>query len=768
MSEFKVVGSNYPRHESVTKVTGRAIYTDDLRVPEMAYGRILRSPYPHARVLSIDTSQAKKVPGLLSILLPADVPKKTFNSAGSPPSPLLIRDERILTDHPLHVGDRVAAVAATSLEACEEALDGIRVDYEPLPAVFTIKEALSKGAPTLHPEISDNNIIKTIEVREGDVEKGIQGSDYTFEEEFYTPTVQQVPMEPCSCLCHFTPEGSLTVWGNSQTPFQERRILAELLEMPENRIRFIIPATGGGFGARQQLHNQHVAALLSRSANRPVKIINTREEEMVASAVRHESICRLRAGVTKEGTITAFHMSIHFNTGGYATHGPIVAAASSRKLQYRVANYLYEGHCVVTNGPVSGAMRGYGNPQITFAREVFFDKIAKTLKMDPVQFRLLNHVRVGDRFPASAINVQSCEIQACVDGAARIREELDRKEPPNDIASQGDIRESWGVAFATHTSGPSSKEGLSSTLISVNDDGTINLLVGSVDIGQGSETTLSQLAAEMLGIRVEEVSVTAADTLHTPYDTGTYASSLMYVGGNAVRNAALDLVKSVRNALGMKYGMDPEDILYQDTRFRVPLRGDIRVLGFKEAVCEINEGTKAHVLMGQGSFKAKESPPPFAVCMAKVAVDQRTKTVEVTHLIQAVDVGTAVNPDIVVGQVEGGISMGVGYALMEQVEIDGRAKKPSSSNLLHYRIPLAVDMPKVHVYIAKGYEPTGPFGAKSTGELVAIGIAPAIINAVSNATGEDIFSLPLLKRYTPKGRRAAQVDRISSEVGQSL
>ena len=566
--DWASIRKSVPRHESVSKVTGQAEYTDDLAVPGMVYGRILRSPYAHARVRRIDKTEAEKVSGVLTVLLPADVPQKKFNCAGNPPSALLVKDEKILTDHPLYAGDRVAALAALTPEACAEGLKKIVVEYEPLPPVFEVKEALDPKAPLLHPELFSTNGFKTLEREEGNVEQGLAESDFVFEKEYYTPFVQHVPMEPAACICQYTRDGSLTVWATTQTPFQDRRILSELLDLPESRIRVIKPVMGGGFGSRQQLVNQHVAALLSKRVNRPVKIINTREEEMLTVAVRHGTVCRLRCGVKKDGRLHAFDAQVLLNTGAYCTHGPIVSAAQSRKFQYRIPHYRYKGTLVYTNGPVAGAMRGYGNPQLTFARERMMDDIAKTLEMDPVRFRLMNHLEIGERIPTSPLVLQSCAVPECAEGS--------RKDPAGHRREGGEPSESTrrggslGVAFCCHTSGPSNAEGMSSGLILLNDDGSVNLMTGSADIGQGSETTLSQIVAEELGIRLEDVRVTAADTLHTPYDSGTYASSQIYVSGNAVLRAAQELKENFRKALIGHFQADLEKIRFEKGRVLIP------------------------------------------------------------------------------------------------------------------------------------------------------------------------------------------------------
>jgi CO/xanthine dehydrogenase Mo-binding subunit len=712
----------------------------------MLYGAILRSPYPHARIRHIDASLARKLPGVRGVLLPDDVPSQTYNCSGNPPSALLIKDERILTDHPRHVGDSVAAVVADTPAICALALERIHVEYEVLPAVLSVKEALLKETDSVHPGVSQSNLFKTITSHAGDVQVGFAESDLIFEEEFTVPAVQHVALEPTGCICHYTRDGYLTVWATSQTPFQERRLLAELLGLPENRVRVIKPVMGGGFGARQQLHQQPVAAVLSRLTGRPVKIIYDREEEMYCTAVRHEALISLKAGVNKNGDIHAFQATVYLNAGAYCTHSPIVLAAMSRKLQYRVPHYLYEGHSVYTHTPVAGAMRGYGNPQLTFAREVFLNKIASALQMDPLAFRLQNHLLPGEKIPGSAYPLQSCAIRECSEAAVEIKYQIDTEEKKNPTTRPGE-EISWGVAFGCHASGPSSLEGKSSALVTLNDDGSVNILTGSADIGQGCETIFIQIVAEVLGLSPEEISIMATDTGCTPYDTGTFASSQTYVGGNAVYRAAMDARERLMKAMVATFETSDDNICFLNKQFYIQGETETTILSYQDVIRKLHFSKQGTIIVGQASFNSQESPPPFAVCWARVAADPQKKTFRLLDIIQAVDVGTPINPQIVKGQVEGGISMGLGYALMEKMELDRRVNKPLTTSLLPYRVPLAVDMPRMHVAIVDSYEPTGPFGAKSVGELSVVPVAPAIVNAVAVAFNEEITSLPLCDRY---------------------
>ncbi|NMA17280.1 MAG: molybdopterin-dependent oxidoreductase [Clostridiaceae bacterium] len=753
MEEYKVVGKSCSRRDALSLVMGCAKFTDDLNLPGMVYGKILRSPHAHARVASIDKTEAEKVDGVLGILLPEDVPDVLFNCGSSPPYPAYVKDERILTAKPLYAGDRIAAVAALTPKACEEALAKMAVRYEVLPAVFDVRDAMKEDAPLIHPELFKSNVFKKTEMKQGDVERGFQESDYIFEDEFHIPSVQHVAMEPVSCICDYSREGKLTVWANSQVLFHDRRILAEILNMRENDVRIIKPFMGGGFGQRQQLHNQPVGALLSKLVGRPVKIINTREEEMYASCVRMSCICRLKFGVSQDGRILAYHVKVYGNSGAYCTHTPIVLGSMSKKYQYHAPHYHFEAFSVYTNAPVAGAMRGYGNPQLTLCREIMMDKMARKLGIDPIKFRLMNHVEVGENFPGVPFTVRSCAIRECVKRGEEIRQEIDHKEVF--LPKDSNTVESWGVAFGCHASGTTDNEGMSSSAVLVHDDGTMTLLTGTSDMGQGSETAFSQILAEEMGVELKDISVTAADTSCTPYEQGSFASSQAYVGGNAVYNAAVDAKDKICSVLAKYYGIEPEKISHKKGVFTVKApEGDI-FLSLKECMAKIAFGKEGTAIIGSACYKADRSPAPFHVCWAKVAVDNTSGVITLRHFIQVADVGTAINPDIVKGQLHGGTAQGIGLALMEQIEIDKTANKPSTSDLLHYKVPTSLDMPEIHVDIVKNsYEPTGPFGAKSVGELSTVAVAPAIVNAVSNATGENSnFPTPLAKVFLLGGNR---------------
>lgn len=481
---FDIVNHAAPRLESMDKALGRGKYTDDLELPNMACAALVRCPYSHARVLSIDVSEAEKVPGFLGCALPEEAPQAYFNCSGNPPSPLLMADEKVLTTEPLTIGDRVAGVAAETEEAARAAAEAVKVEYENLAPILDVKAALADNAPAMQPHLSDTNVVQRREVSQGDIAVGEEKSDIILEDHFVTPPMQHTMIELTCCICDFSDGEHMTIYSCSQTVFQERRILAELFGLKEVDVHIIKPLVGAGFGARQQLHAQHAAALISRKIKRPVKLLYSREEDFY-SVVRHASDVDLRIGADKNGKLQLFDTTFRLNAGPYTTHTPTVVAAAARKLQYNVPNYSFLGLSVFTNDITGGAFRGYGNTQLTFGREILMDRLAQKLDMDPVEFRLMNHVQVGECFPCASIPVSSNGIEDCARRCQQIQKEIDEKEP---LIDNDDIRQAWGIAFSCHGSGPSSKEGLSGAILMLNADATVHLLVGSADIGQGSET----------------------------------------------------------------------------------------------------------------------------------------------------------------------------------------------------------------------------------------------------------------------------------------
>ena len=742
MAEFQVLTRRTPRLESMRKASGEITYTADLSLPDMAYAVVIRSTYSSAQVVEIDLSEAERVPGYLGCLLPSEVPQVLYNCSGNPPSGLLLKDQLVLTDHPKCIGDRILCVAAETPEACRQAAAAVKLTYDVKKPQMTLRDALSDKAEPIQPHLSDNNIVKHREVAQGSREEGLRDSEILLEGHFSTPAMQHVPIEPTCCICDFSDQRNLTVYSNSQTIFQERRIMAEIMGLQEIDIRVIKPTVGGGFGSRQQLHSQPVAALISKKLGRPIKLTYTREEELTATAVRLGTDIDMQLGADSQGNLKYFSINYRANIGPYTVHGPTIVAAASRKVQYHIPNYFFDGYSVLTNDVCGGAFRGYGNTQVSLGLEIMMDRMARRLGLDPIQFRLDNHVQVGQCFPGSDTPVTSCAIEQCAQRAQAIQQEIDQREG---LIQNEHIRQAWGVAFATHGSGPSSKEGLSSAIVMLNDDGTARLLVGSADIGQGSETMLSQIAAETLGIPLSSIQIKAADTLLTPYDTGTFGSSQTFVCGNAVSLACQDAREKL---LAQLRQVEPDaDVQEEGPLFCIRKDGKETRLTFQEAIRAVSFHTSGGVIIGSASYKAKASHNPFAICMAKAEYTPSTNSIRLLHIIEVVDVCTPVSRMSVEGQMEGGITQGLGYALFERMELNPRTRKTLSTDLLHYRIPQAGDMPALHVDIADSFEPTGPHGAKSVGELCTVPVAPAIVNAVNRAAQTEVSTLPLCDHF---------------------
>ena len=742
--KFTVIDRHVPRLESMKKAAGEIQYTDDIKLPGEACAMLVRSPFPRARVLKIDPSGAESVPGYLGCVTPTETMEKKYNSSGNPPSGLLFKDEYVLTTDCKSYGDRILIVGGETWEACRQAILNIKIEFEVLKAYLTIDEALQPDAEPLQPDISDTNVAQHRDVTVGDAEAGQAVSAVITGGYYATQPMQHAQIELTSCLVDFSDGKHLTVYSSSQTIYQERRIMAEILGLRESDIDFIKPAVGAGFGARQQLHSQPAAAFLSRKIKRPVRLTYSREEDIATAVARHGSQTALQIGADENGKLTYFEADYKLNTGAYTTHGPTVCAAAARKFQYRVDNYLFHGETVFTDHVTAGAFRGYGNTQLTFAREIAMDELAEKLGTDPVELRLKNHIKAGESFPAAALPVTSCAIEDCVVRARKLQRMVDEKEGP--LIDNEEKRQAWGYSFACHGSGASNLDGLSSAVIMMNDDGTVQLLVGSCDIGQGSETMEAQICAETLGIELKDVHIFAADTRFTPYDSGTFGSSQAFLCGNAIVNACRDLKEKYLDGLQAVF---PERKVEElpGNRYLVQDQGADRVVSFKEGARLIMFSPNGRVIIGTGYYKALASPNPFAVCFVKAEYYKKLNAIRLLDIIEVADVGTPINRMTLEGQLQGGILQSMGYALYEKIEILPKLKKPVSTDLLHYRFAEMDDMPDIYVDLADGYEPTGPHGAKSVGELSTVPGAPAIVNAVSRACGRRIRKIPLCDEF---------------------
>lgn len=743
VSDLKVVGKRMPKVEGLAKAKGEAAYAVDLELPGMLYAKILRSPHAHAKVVSMDTSAAEKLPGVKAVITFKDVPKVLFNPSNRynfPPN--IPQDQYILSEKARFVGDEMAAVAAESEEIAEEALGLIKVEYEELPAVFDPEEAMKPGAPKIH-DGAENNILALVPIEQGDIEKGFKEADLILEDEFTVTKQHHVCIEPHACVARYTSEG-LTVWSSTQCPFQTRYVTAKALGLPDNKVRIIKPFVGGGFGGKDEAFHEPLAGFLSLKTGRPVKIELTREEDFNATRTRHSGKVRVKIGFKKDGTITALHMRNVFNAGAYSAASPrITRASGSRPLGlYRLANYKYEGYCVYTNVIPAGAFRGYGNPQQGFAVEQLLDVAAEKLGIDRVEMRLKNAVRVGDINPLTKSPFQSCGIQEALrKGAEKIG--WYNKKPK--VISKTKLR-GYGMAIGAHWTSitPLASE-YSCATINLNTDGTINLMIGASDLGQGLDTVMCQIAAEELGLPLSDVSIYPGDTAVTPWDGGAYSSKSTHVAGNGVWLAAKDLKNKLTMEAAKMLKASQEELVCKDRKI-VSKVDPSKNVSLVDLISWMKNNSAEPYSIGRGVFKMPTNCPTYIANFVELGIDIETGEIEVLKYVACQDVGTAINPMQVEGQMEGSVHQGMGYALIEGIIVDNETGEVLNANFVDYKIIPAKDMPKnLDIELIPTYEPTGPFGAKGCSEVGLTPVAPSIANAIYDATGVRIKELPMTK-----------------------
>jgi putative selenate reductase molybdopterin-binding subunit len=761
---IEVVGKNVLKVDGIPLATGQPKFTMDMDIPGALIGKLLYSPHAHAEIVSIDTSEAEKVPGVVCILHHGNVPRVPYTTAGQgwpEPSPY----DTVLFDKKVrYVGDRVAAVAAETEEAALEALRKIKVEYKILPAVFSIDEALAPGAPIIHDEpdaqgIYDakRNIAAAVDVPVGDLERGFAESDVIVEVACEVPYVQHAALEPHCVAVYFDEDGRLVIRSSTQVPFHVRRIVSRVLGIPIHRIRVIKPRIGGGFGSKQEVILEPIAAALALRTGRPVVMNLSREEVFVSTRTRHPYRVRVKLGAKKDGTLHALEMEALASAGAYGPHsGTVLYNVGSKSLPlYNKARHLrFHGKAVYTNLPVAGAYRGYGATQGFFALEVAMDELAEKLGMDPVELRLKNHIRAGETSPifeklgegreGKPQVVRSCALAECIKiGAERIGWYEKRKSPRR----EGSWVYGVGMSCAMQGSGITGVDMAAATLI-MNEDGSFRLLVGATDLGTGSDTVLAQIAAEVLAVPVEKIVVYSSDTDFTPFDKGAYASSTTYVSGNAVLQAA-EKVKEQILLVASKILDEPVENLDLEREKVVSLR-----TGKEVPYWEIGHRafyvTEQQHIMASASFACPESPPPFAAFFCEVGVDTETGVVKVDKFVAVADCGQPIHPKLAEGQLEGAVVQGIGHALFEEMLFSERGSCINRT-FFDYRVPTSLDVPEIEVILVPTNEPTGPFGAKSIAEIGINGPLPAISNAVYHAVGVRLNRAP----FTPERVLAA-------------
>ena len=758
----RVVGQKERRVDARPLVTGAPVYAAEFEQPNMLHARILHSPHAHANIRHIDKSKAIALPGVYAVLMYEDLPRVAHSTAGQPypePSPY---DMYLLDARVRYVGDWVAFVAAETPAIAEEALKLIEVDYEVLPAIFDPLEAMQVGAPQLHePDVTHPNYGKHLGdiydaahniaahevITHGDFDAAMHEAELIIEGEYRVPYISHAVLEPHVCVAYLDGYDRLIVVSSTQVPYHTRRQLAAVLQLPISRVRVVKPRVGGGFGSKQEMLLEPVAAVLAMKTRQPVRIEYSRQEEFTAGRFRHPMIIRMRSGVKRDGTLVAISMHSIGNAGAYGTHSLTVTRSTGHKTLclYRAQAYRFQADAAYTNLPITGAMRGYGAPQGFFALESHIDEIAHRLGMDPLALRRKNHVQKGDWDPIEGEEIdgvwhskrhfRSCGLPQCLDtGAAAMN-----WHGPFDRGDGKPIRRGRGMATAMQGSGVASFE-LGGASIKLNEDGSFNVMTGATDIGQGSDTVMAQIAAEALGVGMEKIVLHSVDTDSSVFDYGSYASSTTYISGGGVKVAAERVRQQILEVAGDMLDCAPEDMSIIDGVLHTP-RGPSH-LTVADIANETLYGRHRQQIMAKGDFWTDDSPAPFYAQFVEVEIDTETGQLRVTRAVNALDLGKAINPTLATGQVEGAVTMALGYALSEEVKFDeqGRVRNPG---FVDYKVMSTLDMPKMTTFLVEDTEYTGPFGAKSAGEVPTNGMAPAIANAIYDALGIRIRSLPI-------------------------
>jgi 4-hydroxybenzoyl-CoA reductase alpha subunit len=744
MDKYSVIGKDIPRVDGREKATGAAIYTDDIKLPGMLHGKLLRSPIPHARIRSIDVSKARRLPGVKCVITGEDTPKIKYGNWRLFPA---TQDEYPLAvDKVRFIGDEVAAVAAVDLDTAAEALELIQVEYEELPPVFDVLTSVKKNAPVIH-ETSPSNISVDRKIAYGDIKKGFAESDYVREDIFTVHPVSPAYLEPCSSLAQCDLDGRITLWTSTQTPYIVQCLLASTLGMRENDIRVIKPNVGGGFGGKMELRPwEFCAALMAKLTGRPVKFTLTREEELTTGRRRHPMRLKSKVGFKKDGTLMAKDLHIYLDGGAYNAMGPTATflCGNFGAMLYRYPNYRFIGQHVYTNKPPASAMRGFGAPQSLFAAESQMNMAAEELGIDPIDLRIKNAMVTGDTIPDVA-TISSCGFIESLEAVRKMSNwKRNRKKNKNGygigIGCYSFI--SGGVFNWFNTQYP-----FSAAEVKVFSDGTAHLMTMASDIGQGANTVLMQILAEELGLKMEDIRLTAADTAMTPQaDLGTWGSRVTLMAGNAIKDAARQIKEVLFGAISAQFNLNVIfDMECKDGRIQAKGRPD-RGMTFGDAVAMVQKANRGIPVTAKGYYtpRGKGLVTPafsFGAQVAEVEVDPETGVVQVKKMYTAHDCGTVINPMAVEGQLEGSIHMGLGYALSEELVMEGG--KTLSNTFLDYKLPTAMDMPPGESVCIETYEPEGPMGAKEAGEGLASPTAPAIAEAVYNATGYRCKDLPI-------------------------
>lgn len=752
ISRFKTVNNNFKKKDSAVLTTGKPVYTDDMAPKDALIVKLLRSPHAHALIEDIDLTRALKVDGIECILTYKDVPNKRFTIACQAYPEPSNYDRLILDQRVRFVGDPVAIIAGENEKAVDKALKLIKVEYDVLESVLDFREA-KDNAILVHPEddIKTNdffpeqikrNVVYYGETEYGNVDSEFEHCDYVLERTYHTIQNNQTPMEPFTTFTTLDPYGRITIVSSTQTPFHVRRIIANALDIPKSQVRVIKPRIGGGFGAKQSSVSEMYPAIVSLKTGKPAKIFFSRRECFTGGSPRHEMEMTVKIGANSDGKIRAIQLHTLSNTGAYNEHGSTTVGLSATKtlsLYGRIPAQKFSFDVVYTNKVPSGAYRGFGAPQGVFAIESIIDELAHKMSFDPIKLREINLLTPGEAvFMYENKPINTCNLDQCIKKAKEMIK-WDEKYPQKEVG-KGKVR-AVGLSMAMQGSGIAGID-TAAAEIKLSDHGFYHLNVGAADIGTGSDTILSQIACEALSCNMEDIVVNGVDTDVSPYDAGAYASSTTYITGMAVIKTCEKIIEQILDRASKMLDV-PTDILEFDGKKVFTIKNS----GFEKEVSlfDIASQTGAggiDIISASESHFSKYSPPPFMVGAVEIELDKYTGEVEIIDYVGVLDCGTPINPNLVRIQAEGGIAQGIGMALWEDVKFDKNGKM-LNDNFMSYKIPSRLDIKNVRVHMLPTYEPTGPFGAKSVGELVINTPCPAIANAIYNASGVRLRELPM-------------------------
>lgn len=735
--DLKYVGQTFPIHDAPQKVRGELVYVSDLSLPKMVYAKLLLSPIAHGLIKTIDTSRAEALPGVIKVFTYLNTPNKTYSRYRIIPNQeFCLEDERLFTEKVRFVGDRIAVVVATSLETAKEAISLIQVDYEVLPVLSTPEEALLDDKTKIHPE---GNLIYQYDYQLGE-QALLPNDSVEVETTTRTQKVHHATIETHVCVADFNSSGKLTIWAGCQGAFGVRTIVADLLELSYSQVRVIKMPMGGSFGGKQEAIIEPITAFLAKEVRRPVKLIFNRKECIMATMTRPATSTKIKTSVTKDGILKDCLVDTVLDAGAYATSSVDNAYAMSKKIcrLYRIPYYKHQSKIVYTNTPVAGGARGWGAPEIMTALEIHMDAVAKRLTMDLVDFRLKNLVHPYDRDKASSLSLGNARAIECLEkGAVR----FGWNERYYRMPDKGRYRRGVGFACAAHKNGMYGGFPEHSTMtLKMNEDGSFILNTGLHDLGCGTITSIKQIAAEVLDIDPSYITVLEADTENGPYDFGSYGSRVTYICGACAYEVAKRVKEKILECASL--------IFRKPKQYLEVANGKVGIIGHEQQTISYREiattaKTKDNTdIVITHTYHGTSNPGVYAVHFAEVEVDTMTGRVRVTDYLAVHDIGKAINPGMVEGQIQGGVQMGIGYALYEEIRIgnDGRIL---NSSLANYQVINAPDMPTVKTLLIEQGGDEGPYGAKSVGEIAFVPVAAAVINAVNNALGTALSDMPL-------------------------